>query len=43
MMIKDIVEDHSFEAQISTVLFITALEDAKDLITGKILRRQNEE
>ena len=41
--IEDIEEDRSFEARISTILFIAALEDAKDLITAQILKRRNEQ
>ena len=40
---EDIEEDRSFEARISTILFIAALEDAKDLITAQILKRRNEQ
>ena len=41
--IEDIEEDRSFGARISTILFIAALEDAKDLITAQILKRRNEQ
>ena len=41
--IQDSEEDRSFEARISTFLFIAALEDAKDLITAQILKRRNEQ
>ena len=38
---EDIEEDHSL--RISTILFIAAIEDAEDLITAQILKRQNEQ
>ena len=40
---EDIEENQSFEERISTILFIAALEDAKDPITAQILKRQNEQ
>ena len=39
---KDIEEDRSFEARISTI-FLAALDDAKDLIIAQILKRWNEQ
>ena len=36
-------EERSFEARISTVFCIAALEDAKEIFTAQILRRRNEQ
>ena len=36
-------EDRLFEKRISTILFIAALEDAKDPMTAQILKRRNEQ
>ena len=40
---EDIQEDRSFSARISAILFIAALEDAKNLITAQILKKRNEQ
>ena len=40
---EDIKEDRSFKARTSTVSFIVALKEEKDLITAQILKRRNEQ